>query len=88
MELPFGNILDKNLYAYQRTPSKGFPDPASECDTSIGRRVTMMFAGMRIRFISGALAISPERRQKALQSGWKMPDGTALAVNEVYRRSR
>lgn len=49
VELPFGNIPDKNLYAYQRTPSKDFRIRLSECDTSIGKRVTVMFAGMRIR---------------------------------------
>lgn len=35
VELPFGNIPDKNLYAYQRTPSKDFRIRLSECDLSL-----------------------------------------------------
>ena len=83
VELPFGNIPDKNLYAYHRTPSKDFRIRLSECDTSIGRRVTVMFAGDENPFISGALAISPGSQAEGIAVGLENADGTALAVNEV-----
>ena len=41
VELDFGNIPDKNLYAYQRTPSKLFQIRLSECDLTIGNSVTI-----------------------------------------------
>ncbi len=83
VELPFGNIPDKNLYAYQRTPSKDFRIRLSECDTSIGRRVTVMFARDENPFISGALAISLGSQAEGIAVGLENADGTALAVNEV-----
>lgn len=43
--LDFGNIPDKNLYAYKRTPSKLFQLRLSECDLSIGKSVKITFKG-------------------------------------------
>ncbi|HCM63146.1 MAG TPA: exotoxin [Morganella sp. (in: Bacteria)] len=82
VELPFGNIPDKNLYAYQRTPSKAFRIRLSECDTSIGKRVTVLFAGDENPFISGALAISPGSQAAGIAVGLENADGSPLAVNQ------
>lgn len=82
VELPFGNIPDKNLYAYQRTPSKAFRIRLSECDTSIGKRVTVLFAGDENPFISGALAISSGSQAAGIAVGLENADGSPLAVNQ------
>lgn len=84
VELDFGNIPDKNLYAYQRTPSKLFQIRLSECDLSIGKSVKITFKGDENQAMPGQgfLAISPGSKASGIAVGLESENGNALPVNK------
>lgn len=84
VELDFGNIPDKNLYAYQRTPSKLFQIRLSECDLTIGKSVKITFKGDENQAMAGQgfLAISPSSQAAGIAVGLESENGNALPVNK------
>ncbi|HCH49127.1 TPA: type 1 fimbrial protein [Escherichia coli] len=84
VELDFGNIPDKNLYAYQRTPSKPFQIRLSECDLTIGKNVRITFKGDENQAMAGQgfLAISPASQASGIAVGLESENGNALPVNK------
>ena len=90
VELDFGNIPDKNLYAYQRTPSKLFQIRLSECDLTIGKSVKITFKGDENQAMApqGFLAISPSSQAAGIAVGLESENGNALPVNKEQTNSR
>ncbi|WP_193016281.1 fimbrial protein [Proteus sp. FME41] len=84
VELDFGNIPDKNLYAYQRTPSQLFQIRLSECDLTIGKSVKITFKGDENQAMAGQgfLAISPSSQAAGIAVGLESENGNALPVNK------
>ncbi|HGN0343787.1 TPA: fimbrial protein [Proteus mirabilis] len=82
--LDFGNIPDKNLYAYKRTPSKLFQLRLSECDLSIGKSVKITFKGEENQAMAGEgfLAISPGSQASGIAVGLESENGNALPINK------
>ena len=68
--LDFGNIPDKNLYAYKRTPSKLFQLRLSECDLSIGKSVKITFKGEENQAMAGEGFLAIVRAAKLLVLRW------------------
>ena len=78
--LDFGNIPDKNLYAYKRTPSKLFQLRLSECDLSIGKSVKITFKGEENQAMAGEgfLAISPGSQASGIAVGLESENGNTI----------
>lgn len=81
VRLDFGNVPDKNLYAYGRTVSEAFTINLSECDTSIGKSVNVTFFGTANLALPGYLALQNSSRAAGFAIGIEDVDGSFLPVN-------
>ncbi|MCW2257493.1 type 1 fimbria pilin [Providencia alcalifaciens] len=81
VRLDFGNVPDKNLYAYGRTVSEAFTINLSECDTSIGKSVNVTFFGTANLALPGYLALQNSSSANGFAIGIEDIDGTFLPVN-------
>lgn len=81
VRLDFGNVPDKNLYAYGRTVSEAFTINLSECDTSIGKSVNVTFIGTSNLALPGYLALQTSSSSKGFAIGIEDTDGSFLPVN-------
>ncbi|EMI5492684.1 type 1 fimbrial protein [Providencia stuartii] len=81
VRLDFGNVPDKNLYAYGRTVSEAFTINLSECDTSVGKSVNVTFSGTANMALPGYLALQSSSNASGFAIGIEDADGTFLPVN-------
>ncbi|MEY0891466.1 fimbrial protein, partial [Providencia rettgeri] len=76
VRLDFGNVPDKNLYAYGRTVSEAFTINLSECDTSVGKSVNVTFSGTANMALPGYLALQSSSNASGFAIGIEDADGT------------
>lgn len=81
VRLNFGNVPDKNLYAYGRTVSEAFTINLSECDTSVGKSVNVTFFGTSNSVLPGYLALQNSSHASGFAIGIEDADGAFLPVN-------
>ncbi|MBP6081766.1 MULTISPECIES: fimbrial protein [unclassified Providencia] len=81
IRLDFGNVPDKNIYAYGRTVSEAFSINLAECDTSIGKSVNVTFSGTPSLVLPGYLALQDNSRADGFAIGIEDETGTFLPIN-------
>lgn len=81
VELSFGTIVDKYLYANGRTASQLFELHLQDCDTALGESVAIRFAGTESLSLPGMLAVSSPVNS-GIAIGLEAKDGTPLVLNE------
>ena len=81
--LDFGNVPDKNLYAYGRTTSEAFSINLIECDTSIGNSVNITFSGTPSIPLPGYLALQDSSSASGFAIGIEDDAGLLLPINEI-----
>ncbi|OUC37009.1 exotoxin [Enterobacter sp. J49] len=79
--LDVGAIIDKYLYAEKRTPGKRFQIRLTECDTSLGKTVKIMFQGVENSSLPGFLAIDGKSSARGIAVGLETPEGIQLPIN-------
>ena len=90
IHLNFGAIVDKYLYAYQRTKSQSFTIHLKNCDVNISNLVSLHFTGEENPELKGFLAINQASSAAGIAIGLESLDGTPLPLNKtgkVFRLS-
>ncbi|HDX4396466.1 TPA: type 1 fimbrial protein [Enterobacter bugandensis] len=78
----FGTVVDKYLYANERTKSEEFAIHLTECDPDVAQRVKVTFGGTPNTALPGLLALDGGSEAKGVALGLETEDGTALVLNE------
>jgi type 1 fimbria pilin len=78
--VPFGTIIEKDLYLHTRTKGKPFTINLINCDISLGKTVTLKFAGVENSALPGYLAIDGTATGVAI--GMESEHGTPLPFNQ------
>lgn len=80
--LDFGTLIDKDLYANQRTRGQPFDIRLMECDASLGKTVKVTFSGIENSRLAGMLAIEGGGQAKGIAIGMETPAGRRLPLNK------
>ena len=80
--LDFGTLMDKDLYANQRTRGQPFDIRLMECDASLGKTVKVTFSGIENPRLAGMLAIDGGGQAKGIAIGMETPAGQKLLLNK------
>ncbi|MEX0446323.1 fimbrial protein [Xenorhabdus sp. SGI246] len=83
MEVNFGNIINRDLYLYHRTPSQQFRLHLEECDPRVAQKVKIRFVGQESREQPGLLAFSHGSSASGAAIGMEKLDGTPLPFNKT-----
>ncbi|CDL85894.1 fimbrial protein [Xenorhabdus cabanillasii] len=83
MEVNFGNIINRDLYLYHRTPSQQFRLHLEECDPRMAQKVKIRFVGKESREQPGLLAFSHGSSASGAAIGMEKLDGTPLPFNKT-----
>ncbi|MBS0865792.1 fimbrial protein [Enterobacter mori] len=76
----FGTVIQKELYLHTRTTGHPFNINLTDCDTSLGKLVTLTFKGVESSKLPGMLAVTGAA--SGIGIGLEDDSGTQLAVNE------
>lgn len=77
----FGTVIDEYLYLNTRTHSQPFTLRLTECDTSLGKSVSVSFTGTESTALPGLLALDGGSQASGVAIGLETQSGTALALN-------
>ncbi|MBU4630959.1 type 1 fimbrial protein (plasmid) [Pseudomonas sp. BF61] len=80
--LDFGTVMDKDLYANQRTHGQPFDIHLTACDASLGKTVRVTFSGIENPHLAGLLAIDGGSQAKGIAIGMETPAGQKLPLNK------
>ncbi|MEB5742700.1 type 1 fimbrial protein [Klebsiella aerogenes] len=83
VRLEFGTVVDKYLYANQRTKSQPFTIHLTECDPDIAGTVSVTFAGTPSPTLPGLLALDAGSGATGVAIGLETPDGKLLRLGQV-----
>ncbi|EJD6584530.1 fimbrial protein [Providencia rettgeri] len=81
VELDFGTIVNKYLYAYTRTNSQPFTIRLINCDLSLGHQVKIIFTGIENQALPGLLAIDGGSKAKGIAVGIETESGKKININ-------
>lgn len=76
----FSSVVEKYLYQNTRTQGMPFVVNLTDCDISLGNKVTMTFKGTENSALPGLLAVTGTA--KGIAIGMETPEGTALPFNQ------
>jgi type 1 fimbria pilin len=88
IRLEFGTVIDKYLYANQRTHGQAFEIHLTECDLSLGKTVKVTLSGIENPYLKGLLAIEGGSEASGIAIGMETQGGQPLPLNksgEGYR---
>mgnify|MGYP000305902892 CR=1 FL=1 len=83
VRLEFGTVIDKYLYANERTHGQAFAIRLTECDPSLGKTVKVTFSGMENPSLKGLLAIDGSSQASGIAIGMETPEGQKLPLNKI-----
>lgn len=86
VKLEFGTVIDKYLYANQRTRGQAFAIRLTECDLSLGKTVKVTFSGTENPSLKGLLAIDGGSQASGIAIGMETPAGQKLPLNKNRAR--
>ncbi|MFQ0830776.1 fimbrial protein [Serratia fonticola] len=86
--LEFGTVIDKYLYANERTHGQAFAIRLTECDLSLGKTVKVTFSGTENPRLKGLLAIDGGSQASGIAIGMETPQGEKLPLNKLGPGSR
>ncbi|MBH3108755.1 type 1 fimbrial protein [Serratia ureilytica] len=81
VELNFGSVVDKYLYANQRTPGERVEITLADCDLSLGKAVRVTLNGTESAVLPGLLKLAPGSGASGVAIGLETPAGDALPIN-------
>lgn len=81
LTVDFRTVIKKGLYKDKRTPAIPFTIRLTECDTSIGKEVTLKLAGNESTALPGFLT-TQGAGSTGIAIGLETPDKTPIAVNQ------
>lgn len=84
IQLDFGDIVNKSLLLYGRTPGKPFTLHLEECDPTIASSVRVTFAGKGASENSSLLALAGGSAAKGIAIGFEQ-GGEPLPLNQASR---
>lgn len=87
INVDFGTVIDKYLYINMRTHSKPFDIHLLDCDTTLGKSVTVTFKGAEDAELTNLLALSGGAAS-GIAIGLEQADGTALPINQTTSASQ
>lgn len=83
VKLEFGTVIDKYLYANQRTRGQAFAIRLTECDLSLGKTAKVTFSGTENPRLKGLLAIDGSSQASGIAIGMETPAGQKLPLNKI-----
>ncbi|EGS1685947.1 type 1 fimbrial protein [Enterobacter cloacae] len=83
VRLDFGTVIDKYLYANDRTHGQAFEIHLTECDLSLGKTVKVTFSGRENSSLKGLLAIDGGSRASGIAIGMETQAGQPLPLNKI-----
>ncbi|CAI1244613.1 TPA: fimbrial protein [Serratia fonticola] len=83
VKLEFGTVIDKYLYANERTHGQVFAIRLTECDLSLGKTVKVTFSGTENPSLKGLLAIDGGSQASGIAIGMETPEGQKLPLNKI-----
>lgn len=83
VQLDFGTVVDKYLYANGRTHSQPFTIHLTECDPSIAGAVSTTFSGTPSAKLPGLLALDAGSGATGVAIGLETQDGRPLPLEQV-----
>lgn len=83
VKLEFGTVIDKYLYANERTHGQAFAIRLTECDLSLGKTVKVTFSGTENPSLKGLLAIDSGSQASGIAIGMETPAGQKLPLNKI-----
>lgn len=81
LEVDFGTVIKKELYAENRTNSVPFTITLTDCDTQLGKTVSFTLNGLESQELTGYLAVSGID-SAGIAIGIETPKGEPLPVNQ------
>lgn len=81
LQLDFGEIVDKYIYANGRTRSLPVPLHLVGCDTSIAENVKITFSGVENASLPGRLTLDVGSAASGIAIGMELPQGNAWPLN-------
>lgn len=81
--LDFGSVINKDLYANQRTRSQPFSIHLTECDPAVAKTVSVTFSGMESEKLPGLLALDAGSEAKGIAIGLETDKGVAQTLNQA-----
>lgn len=83
VRLDFGTVIDKYLYANERTHGQAFDIRLGECDLSLGKTVKVTFSGTENLRLKGLLAIDGGSKASGIAIGMETQGGQPLPLNKA-----
>lgn len=83
VRLDFGTVIDKYLYANERTHGQAFDIRLGECDLSLGKTVKVTFSGTENPSLKGLLAIDGSSMASGIAIGMETQGGQPLPLNKA-----
>nr|WP_258090249.1 fimbrial protein [Serratia liquefaciens] len=83
VRLDFGTVIDKYLYANQRTHGQAFDIHLMECDLSLGKTVKVTFNGAENPSLKGLLAIDGGSQASGIAIGMETQAGQPFPLNKT-----
>ena len=83
IRLDFGTVVDKYLYANQRTKSQPFTIHLTECNPAIAATVSITFSGTPSTALPGLLALDAGSSATGVAIGLEMSDGRELSLEQT-----
>lgn len=83
IRLEFGTVIDKYLYANQRTHGQPFEIHLTECDLSLGKTVKVTLSGIENPYLKGLLAIEGGSEASGIAIGMETQAGQPLPLNKA-----
>lgn len=83
VRLDFGTVIDKYLYANERTHGQAFDIRLTECDLNLGKTVKVTFSGTENPSLKGLLAIDGGSRASGIAIGMETQAGQPLPLNKI-----
>jgi len=80
--LDFGSVIEKYLYANQRSKSQPFTIHLAECDPAVASTVSVTFSGTEDTNLPGFLALDPGSSAAGVAIGLETESGEALPLNQ------
>ena len=80
VSVDFKNIIDKALYANTRTAGQAFAIDLTDCDPSMGKKVSIIFKGQEDSALPGLLSITGTAKGVAV--GIESESGQAIQINK------
>ena len=83
VRLDFGTVIDKYLYANERTHGQAFDIRLGECVLSLGKTVKVTFSGTENQSLKGLLAIEGSSQASGIAIGMETQGGQPLPLNKA-----